>query len=574
VGYVGDGRCAECHDDVVATYRNHPMGCSLAPVSSARPVERFGEEACTAFEAAGFHYLVEREGDRLLHVEERRGPQGELVCRQAAEVHYAVGSGSRGRSYLIERDGHLFQSPLTWFVEAARWDLSPGYSRNNMHFERGVGEHCVYCHANRVTAVAGTTNRYETPVFQGFAVGCERCHGPGELHARRHEQREAYAGLDETIVNPRHLDPDLREAVCQQCHLQGEQRVTRLGRDPFEYRPGLPLHLFVSVFVRAPELAEHGALVSQVEQMELSRCFSKSQGNMGCVSCHDPHSKPPEPRKAAYFREKCLACHAADAPGCSEGEETRAARADACASCHMPATASTDINHVSVSDHRILRRPDRGAGPALRPLAEHESPLRNFHARLLPKEDPELDRDLGIALAELAVQGGYRPAAALAIAYLEESAPHLPADPRSLYARANMLVTQGRPQEALQVLETLLVAAPGDEQGLFLAAYAARAVGSLKEAVGYNERVVAVNPQSAGYRLHLAELHAMRGEWARAERAAREALSLSPARHAARRVLIRALLGIGQREEARAELARYEAFGPDGLDEVRAWFRD
>ena len=47
--------------------------------------------------------------------------------------------------------------------------------------------------------MAGTLNRYEPPIFQGHAIGCERCHGPGELHASRGEES---AGTDLTIVNP------------------------------------------------------------------------------------------------------------------------------------------------------------------------------------------------------------------------------------------------------------------------------------------------------------------------------------------------------------------------------------
>ena len=52
---------------------------------------------------------------------------------------------------------------------------------------------------NRVENVAGTVNRYEPPIFRGYAIGCERCHGPGELHVRRPTMVD---GRDVTIVNP------------------------------------------------------------------------------------------------------------------------------------------------------------------------------------------------------------------------------------------------------------------------------------------------------------------------------------------------------------------------------------
>ena len=95
--------------------------------------------------------------------------------------------------------------------------------------------------------MAGTLNRYEPPIFQGHAIGCERCHGPGELHV---ERGGVSAGPDLTIVNPGRLAPALRESVCQQCHLQGWFRFPRAGRDSFDFRPGLPLHRFLAVFVR------------------------------------------------------------------------------------------------------------------------------------------------------------------------------------------------------------------------------------------------------------------------------------------------------------------------------------
>ena len=77
----------------------------------------------------------------------------------------------------------------------------------------------------------GRVNRYQEPVFDGLAIGCERCHGPGREARRRPPPQEPVAGdVDPTIVNPAHLDPPLREAVCEQCHLAGEARVLRRGR--------------------------------------------------------------------------------------------------------------------------------------------------------------------------------------------------------------------------------------------------------------------------------------------------------------------------------------------------------
>ena len=36
------------------------------------------------------------------------------------------------------------------------WELSPGYAKKHLHFERRVLPLCLYCHANHAENVAGT----------------------------------------------------------------------------------------------------------------------------------------------------------------------------------------------------------------------------------------------------------------------------------------------------------------------------------------------------------------------------------------------------------------------------------
>ena len=165
---------------------------------------------------------------------------------------------------------------------------------------------CLFCHANRVERITSAVNRYRTPVFPDHAaIGCERCHGPGELHIRRPEVVE---GIDVTIVNPAKLEPSLRDAVCEQCHLIGPTRVSRLGTRSEDYRPGLPFSRFWSVFVPAENGSEN-RFASHAEQMHASRCFRASEGRLGCISCHDPHVLPAPKERVAYFQTRCLACH-------------------------------------------------------------------------------------------------------------------------------------------------------------------------------------------------------------------------------------------------------------------------
>jgi hypothetical protein len=220
VKYVGDAACARCHAEISRTYRSHPMGRSLAPMDAAAPSPDVAEDGRPLFGAQGLEYSVEHRDGRVWHQETRRDSAGGVVARNEAEVQFVLGSGRQGFAYLIERDGFLFQSPIAWYAQKRRWDLAPGYERSNNHFHRPAMSACLYCHANGVEPVAGTVNRYRPPIFRGHAIGCERCHGPGELHVALPPLVD---GKDMTIVNPANLEPPLRDAVCEQCHLNGLQ---------------------------------------------------------------------------------------------------------------------------------------------------------------------------------------------------------------------------------------------------------------------------------------------------------------------------------------------------------------
>src|SRR5262249_9073755 len=156
VAYLGDAACARCHAQIAQSYRQHPMGRSLTPIASAPETGADGEGGRVLFEAQGLEYSVALRDGRVIHQETRRDRSGRVLARREAEFQVAAGSGEQGVASLIERDGFLSQSPITWYSRERRWDLSPGYDKNNLHFDRAVMPDCLFCHANRVEPVAGT----------------------------------------------------------------------------------------------------------------------------------------------------------------------------------------------------------------------------------------------------------------------------------------------------------------------------------------------------------------------------------------------------------------------------------
>jgi predicted CXXCH cytochrome family protein len=574
VRYVGDSVCAQCHGDLAETYRRHPMGRSFAPISQALSVERYDQAADNPSDKEGFQFLVERHDGRVFHKEFcRDAPAGSVRELATEEVHYVMGSGRRGRTYLIERDGYVFQSLISWYSQPGVWDLTPGFQVREQ-FERPAQPSCLFCHCNQVEPVTDTINRYQVPIFRGHAIGCERCHGPGELHVQAASSGQEIGSAD-TIVNPRRLAPALRDAVCQQCHLQGEVRVVRHGRQLFDYRPGLPLHLFLSVFVRAEEFTEGPASGSHTEQIYGSRCFRESQGKLGCISCHDPHTLPDPRERVAYYRNRCLGCHAEQS--CALPSPLRLAknRADDCVGCHMPRTDSK-IVHRAVTDHRIRRRPAPDAQPQEEPrrLLPGEFPLVHFHRDLIGPEAEGISRDLGVALVELAktypqLAGHVNP---IALPLLETALHASAEDVPAWEAKGFALWQLDRKPEARAAFQTVLPKAPERELTLSYLGVLAATMGQREEAIGYWHRALAVNPWCSQYHYRLATLLAERQDWEKAIAEGQAAIKLNPVAEDMRLLLITCLIRSGRADRARAECDTLLAIRPRDREKLLRWF--
>ncbi|MFO0799082.1 MAG: hypothetical protein U0804_16565 [Gemmataceae bacterium] len=569
VRYVGDAACAACHPAVTAAYRSHPMGRSAAWVGGgAGPVERYDAAAHNPCKVGPHELAVERDKGRVVH--RVRTAVGDYVV----PADLAIGSGTRGRSYLTLDHGAAWQSPVSWFTpDGGRWDLSPGFDLTGNGGRRPVIAGCLFCHVDRVEAVAGAVNRYREPVVAPEpSVGCERCHGPGSLHVAERAAGAA-VGRDTSVVNPKHLSPDLRGAVCEQCHLQGQARVARRGRDLSEYRPGLPLELVVTVMVRHPDLVEARRSVGQVEQMEKSRCFTGSGGALGCVSCHDPHAVPAPAAKAAFFRGRCQTCH--ESRPCVAPAADRAARADSCVACHMPRGDSSNIVHASVTNHSVPRRPVADTPP--RGIPPGTDPLLPFRSGPHAAAGVEADRAAGIALAELAGAAPATGRAALAASAadrLAETVRKWPGDTHARVARSIALGVAGRDPERLAEARAAVRGAPESESALAELTAAATAVGRTDVAEEAASTWARLTPSSVEPLLARGTARGLRGDWLGAEADARAALALNPIHPRPRLLLAAARQRQGDaaaaRREADAALSLYTR--PDARQAASDWY--
>ncbi len=231
------------------------------------------------------------------------------------------------------------------------------------------------------------------------------------------------------MVNPARLAPARRDAVCSQCHLTGQSRVARAGRDLTDYRPGDLLSDSVAYFV--PTGAGGFQANSHVEKLAQSACKRAAGDLLWCGTCHDPHTVPPASERAAWFRAKCLTCH--EPAQCSRGFD--------CAGCHMPKSPAVDAGHGVFTDHSI----PRVAGRALAQPAASWT-LRGFTAA------DAGDRELGLAYADVGVRTGNRRQQAEAIRLLTAA----PQDAEAQVRLADLEERAGNPGRAATLYQSAL----------------------------------------------------------------------------------------------------------------------
>jgi hypothetical protein len=572
---VGSARCAVCHPGFAEKFSHHPMGRSLARTAEVAAAQDYSPGAHNPFSSLGSRFSIDRVGDVVHHKETRTAEGGAPIYELSLRVDYVMGSGAKGYSYLTDSDGFVFQTPISWYAQKGFWDISPGFT-GTLHAGRAVSAECFYCHANHVEPIAGTLNRFAAPLFTGeLSIGCERCHGPGEEHVRMREAGENPPLPDYSIVNPKHLkknQPTLHEAICQQCHLEGEGRILRVGRELYDFRPGMALEDCWSVLVEAHD-GEDRKAVNHVEQMYLSRCFQKSAGKLGCTSCHDPHEKPASDKRIAYYRAKCVECHDCSTP---LAQRSIAGVDNNCIVCHMPRFESEDISHAATTDHRIVRWPTRSTQPPAAGSGPPSSgkPWVFFPRRPLDPQDAEQARDYALGL----FRGVGMGRASVEVArtelppLLERALQAFPTDPDLLMAKAFGLQMRGRRVEALAAAEALLAVSPRHEFGLSIAGNLAQTMQDSRRAVDYWQRAVEVNPWMADYRSKLALNLMHEGRTEEGAQQVEACLRLDPANTDARKLRVDLLLRAGRKNEADTEFRKLESLNPPQIGEWRNWY--
>lgn len=483
-------QCAACHQAEVKNFQQSAMGRSLSTTAD-QPDGRIGHERSDSV------ISIRHDGaGNMLQEVKSHGLTAEY------KVAYAVGAGKVGYSYLVSIAPYLFQSPVSFYSQAGVWDVTPGYEpERSLDFTHPIVEGCVFCHANKPNLKPGTDNQFNDPALS--AISCERCHGPVEAHLRN--------PVRGSIVNPANLPQVARDSVCEQCHLEGEERILNPGKHWEDFQAGQALEAVFSTYLNRVSADQGTKAVSHAEQLSLSRCARESGGRLWCGTCHNPHAT--NANRAQAIKETCLGCHAQ----LFTAEKHQPAAE--CVSCHMPRLRPSNVAHAAITDHFI----------ALPDATKPSSPQPGITGLSAWRNPPGILAERNLALARFKIAAGRKDNVQVLRAY--ETLAHLPVqdrDPEVLATLGSILLQQGYGSVAISLYKQAVAAEPMNARYAYVLGTAYAQQGNQSAAIQELRRSISIDPSAPDAYRRLADVYDKAGEPAQSKQVLNDYLKFMP----------------------------------------------
>lgn len=297
--FVGSETCGDCHEDIYARFSLAAHPHALAAVGDNEP-PTYPYDSQTG------------------------GVPGPPDGYSWQDVSYVIG-GYGWKARFIDADGYLLtgeageatqynfayeriEAPSQWVAYHPGETLTFDCARCHTTGYRSQG------HQGDLEGIVGTWS------FDG--VQCERCHGPGSLHA------EDPQGVQMVVERDSRL--------CGDCHLYQEQ---------------------ATIFADDEEPFAH-------HQQQFPELYNSKHFALDCITCHDPHASATfadeENDTAQGIQQSCENCHWAQTVSKNRRHE---AVAVTCIDCHMApmarsAQSAPDLFIGDVRTHQFSINPD------------------------------------------------------------------------------------------------------------------------------------------------------------------------------------------------------------------------
>ncbi len=350
--YVGSARCADCHEQEHARWKESWHARALSPGKRPYVVGNFNN---AHFAGTSSEAWMKRAGDR--HVMRARDVAG---APADFDVHWVIGGKRMQDNVTVLPDGRWQVLPVYYHVTGKAWvdyteakqgPLTPEHPFYWTNVRRMANRECLDCHTTALRVTYDEPTRKWTTTFIDPDVACESCHGPGGRHAESQEERDVVHPVRSGAVGL---------SACARCH--GPRRPLFPLLDPdHQFELGQPYDEFYDPIVVVQDtgisqefFVDGRPKTSSFEYQAMlqAACFRK--GNATCLTCHTAPHDPAQGHAELRGRDpdaSCRKCHADVAKAGRAHTHHDAPPAQRCIACHMPPTVSGVLDRFA--DHAI-----------------------------------------------------------------------------------------------------------------------------------------------------------------------------------------------------------------------------
>jgi hypothetical protein len=312
-GHQRPSPCAQCHFEALSQPATN-MARSLERVEQSRVL--IDHPLLTA-NYGKYSYKIERTGNQSLY------SVTDGMTTVTMPIRWAFGASSAiGQTYILENDGELYESRMSWFRELSGLgptlgdsnslptDVNEAAGRLMSHDDKLA---CFGCHATNAALGTQLTLDKMTP-----GVQCGHCHEVTEAHLAAMLRKSGEPAIPPPLSK---LSAEQTSNFCGRCHrtwaeiaMQGNPGIADIRFQPY--------------------------------RLTGSKCYDPDDARISCVACHNPHKEVSA--RPVDYDAKCQACHQHGKTGAKACPVSKSK----CVTCHMP-KIELPGGHYKFSDHRI-----------------------------------------------------------------------------------------------------------------------------------------------------------------------------------------------------------------------------
>jgi hypothetical protein len=257
------------------------------------------------------------------------------------QIYYTLGSHWLQKYLTILDDGQIYQLPNVWNISEGEWEP---YSI----FDWRDKPYVIFCDGCHTVGFD-----YKTKTFFEEGIGCESCHGPGEKHAGSEDP--------DKIINPDKLSKEQRDMICEQCHTDGDSKISPGLPFPVGYIPGEDItEYFSDFFMPKPKSKDWYWGTTDYRERHRMFMFWRSKfyaTSRACDVCgfdrEVKQSHKDKSTSSAYMNRNqyCGTCHRTTYENFTK-HSRHSERAAGCTDCHLPKLAPSK-DRYSIHDHKF-----------------------------------------------------------------------------------------------------------------------------------------------------------------------------------------------------------------------------